>query len=233
MPCDHPRRPLSLLTTALAAAGVVLAAVSCSNITPLGPDPTPVSLPPARDLGSPIIMQVMRSQPPTPAGRCPADTIALFGSDPSVPRTTVGSAPVGPPVPVPAHSQLVQGSQGSKATPPPASPATPAGVACYLPVGTPVTITSAAVSSVTTNRNQPGPAWYVFVVGFPTADVPALTALIRQAYDSGDALGMSVAGKLWQAPQPRRSFNSLRAEQINLLSRNQAIQLYRLLVPTG
>ena len=90
-----------------------------------------------------------------------------------------------------------------------------------------------AVSSVTTNRNQPGPAWYVFVVAFPAAEVPALTALIRKAYDSGDALGMSVAGKLWQAPQPRRKFIALRAEQINLLSRTQAVQLYRLLVPAG
>jgi hypothetical protein len=71
------------------------------------------------------------------------------------------------------------------------------------------------------------------VVAFPIADVPALTALIRQAYDAGDALGMSVAGKLWQAPRPGRRFNALRAEQINLLSRNQAFQLHRLLVPSG
>ena len=96
-----------------------------------------------------------------------------------------------------------------------------------------LTDASAQVSSVTTNRNQPGPAWYVFVVAFPTADVAALTALIRQAYDSGDAVGMSVAGKLWQAPQPRRKFIALRAEQINMLSRTQAFQLYRLLVPSG
>jgi hypothetical protein len=116
---------------------------------------------------------------------------------------------------------------------PTAPPAPGAGVACYLPVGKPVTITSAAVSSVTTNRNQPGPAWYVFVVAFPTADVPTLTTLIQRAYASGDAVGMSVAGKLWQAPQPRRKFNALRAEQINLLSRTQAVQLYRLLVPSG
>jgi hypothetical protein len=137
------------------------------------------------------------------------------------------------------HSQLIQGSTATPArTPTPAAtptapPAPPTGVACYRLVGTPVTITSAQVSSVTTNRNQPGPAWHVFVVAFPTADVAALTALIRQAYDSGDAVGMSVAGKLWQAPQPRRKFNALRAEQVNLLSRNQAFQLYRLLVPSG
>ncbi len=221
MPCQPPPRPLSVLATALTAAGVVLAVAGCSHVTPLGPDPAPVSLPPARDLGSPITMQIMRSQPPTATGQCPAGSIALFGSEPNVLRAGVAS------------SRPVQVGAGSTATPTPTPTTPPAGVACYRPVGTPVTITSAAVSSVTTSRNQPGPAWYEFVVAFPAADVPALTALIRQAYDSGDALGMSVAGKLWQAPQPRSRFNALRAEQINLLSRNQAFQLYRLLVPSG
>ena len=216
----QPPRPRSVLATALAAAGLMLAAAGCSHITPLGPGPAPVSLPPARDLGSPIIMQVMRSQPATPAGRCPAGSVALFGSEPNVPRS----------VTVPVH--------GSTATPaPPATPATPpvpgVGVACYLPVGRPVTVTSAAVSAVTSYPQQTGPAVYGFLVAFPTADVAALTAAIRQAYDSGDALGMSVAGKLWQAPPTRRRFTALRAEQINLLSREQALQLYRLLVPSG
>ena len=86
MPFQRPTRPLSVLASALAAAGLMLAAAGCSNITPLGPDPAPVSLPPARDLGSPIIIQVMRSQPATPAGQCPAGSIALFGSEPNVPR---------------------------------------------------------------------------------------------------------------------------------------------------
>ena len=223
MPFQRPTRPLSVLASALAgtlaAAGLVLAAAGCSHITPLGPAPAPASLPPARDLGSPIIVQVMRSQPPTPAGQCPAGSVALFGSEPDVPRAMSVAVPV----------------QGSTATP--ATPATPpapgAGVACYLPVGTPVTITSAAVSSVTTYPQQAGPAFYGFVVAFPAGDVAALTAAIRQAYDSGDALGMTVAGQLWQAPQTRRRFNALRAEQINLLSREQALQLYRLLVPSG
>jgi hypothetical protein len=221
MPFQLPR-PLFVLASVLTAAGVVLAVAGCSHVTPLGPDPAPVSLPPARDLGSPIVMQIMRSQLPTPAGQCPAGSITLFGSEPDVPRTSAAS-PV-----------LAQPVQGGTATPTAASatpPAPGAGVACYRPVGTPVTITSAALSSVTTNRNQPGPAWYEFVVAFPAADVPALTALIRQAYNAGDAVGMSVAGKLWQAPQTRRRFNALRAEQVNLLSRNQALQLYRLLVP--
>jgi hypothetical protein len=220
MPFQRPPRPLSVLASAVAAVGIVLAGAGCSNITPLGPDPAPVNLPPARQLGSPIIMQVMRSQFPAPTGRCPAGSVDLFGSEPNVPRAAVATAG-------PVHVQ------GSTATPiPPATPsAPPVGVACYLPVGSPVTITSAAVSSVTTYQHQTGPAFYGFVVAFPTAYVAALTALITQAYGSGDAVGMSVAGKLWQAPQTRSKLNALRAEQINLLSRNQALQLYRLLVP--
>jgi hypothetical protein len=220
----QPPRPLPLLAGALTAVGVVLAAASCGSITPLGPDPAPVS-----DLASPIFVQVMRSQPPTTGGQCLAGSVALFGSEPNVPRT----------VPVPVHTQLIKGSTAAPAPPPtPAAapttpPALPAGVACYRPVGTPVTVTSAAVSSVTIYQHQTGPASYGFVVAFPTADVPALTALIRQAYDSGDAVGMSVAGKLWQAPQLRRKVTALRAEQINLFSRNQAIQLHSLLVPSG
>jgi hypothetical protein len=229
MPFQRPPRPLSVLAAALVAAGTVLAVAGCSHITPLGPDPSPVSLQPVPDLGSPISVQVMRRQLPTLTGRCPAGSVALFGSEPNVPRIAVRSVSVG-------RKGLVGGGTGSTATTPTSAatpPASPVGVACYLPVGRPVTITSAAISSVTTTRNQPGPAWYEFVVAFPTADVAALTVLIRQAYDSGDAVGMSVAGKLWQAPQPRRKFSALRAEQIDLLSKNQAFQLYRLLVPSG
>ena len=223
MPVQRPTRPLSVLASALAAAGLMLAASGCSNITPLGPGPAPVRLPPARDLGSPIIIQVMRSQPATPAGECPAGSVALFGSEPNLPRAAVAS------------SRPVQAGTGSTATPaPPATPPAPGvGVACYLLVGRPVTVTSAAVSPVTSYPQQTGPAAYGFVVAFPTGEVAALTAAIRQAYDSGDALGMSVAGKLWQAPQTQRRFIALRAEQVNLLSREQALQLYRLLVPSG
>ena len=221
MPCPSPRRPLSVLGSAL-AAGLMLAVAGCSHIAPLGQDPAPVHLPPARELGTPIVVQVMHSQPPTPAGVCPAGSITLFGSDPDVARAAAAS------------SRPVRAGSGSTGTPAPAmSPATPAGVACYLSVGGPVTITSAAVSSVTTSRNHPGPAFYEFVVAFPAADVGALTALIHRAYDSGNALGISVAGKLWQAPRPRGKFIALRAEQVNLLSRTQAFQLYRLLVPSG
>jgi hypothetical protein len=219
MPLQRPPRPLPVVASALATVGLVLAAAGCSHITPLGPSPGPVNVPSARDLGSPITVQVMRSQPPTSTGQCPAGSVALFGSEPNVLRTI--------------SIRAVQVGIAGTATPLATPPAPGAGVACYRPAGTPVTITSAAVSPVTTYQHQPGPASYGFVVVFPADEVAALTAVIRQAYNSGDAFGMSVAGRLWQAPQVRSTATALRAEQINLLSRTQALQLYRLLVPSS
>jgi hypothetical protein len=100
----------------------------------------------------------------------------------------------------------------------------------------PVTITSAAISSVGTFVPPPGeanePDMYGFVVAVPAANVAAVTAVIRRAYDSHSAVGISVAGKLWQAPTPLTPFRGQRLE-ISLLSRNQALQLYRVLVPAG
>jgi hypothetical protein len=225
MPLPHPSRPLTVLAGALAAAGLGLAVAGCGQVTPLGPDPA-VNLPPARHLGSPITVQVLRSRPPTAAGRCPAGSVDLFGLQPNVPRAAAAQVVLRTPV------------QGSTATPAPTAtlprPAEPpVGVACFRPVGTPVTVTSAGVSPVATYQNQPGPAMYGFVIAFPAADVAALTAVVRQAQDAGEATSISVAGKLWQAPQPRQRVNALRAVQITLLSRNQAIQLHHLLVPSG
>jgi hypothetical protein len=193
MPFQLPPRPPSVLASVLAAAAIVLAVAGCSHITPLGPDAA-ATLPPPRHLGSPMIVQVMRSRPPGLARGCPAGWVTV--------------------------------------SMPPGAPATP----CYRPLGKPVTITSAAVSSVSTYRPPPGrpkrPASYIFTVTLPAADAAAVTAVIRQAYDSGDAVGISVAGKLWQAPQVLQPFPGQQL-QIALLSRNQAFQLYRILVPSG
>jgi hypothetical protein len=193
MPFQLLPRPPSVLASVLAAAGIVLAVAGCSHITPLGPDPA-ATLPPPRHLGSPMIVQDMRSRPPGLARGCPAGWVTV--------------------------------------SMPPGAPATP----CYRPLGKPVTITSAAVSSVFTYRPPPGqpkgPASDGFTVTVPAADAAAVTAVIRQAYDSGGAVGISVAGKLWQAPQVRQPFPGQQL-QIALLSKNQALQLYRLLVPSG
>jgi hypothetical protein len=73
---------------------------------------------------------------------------------------------------------------------------------------------------------------YGFIVAVPDADVAAVTAAIRRAYDTRSAVGISVAGKLWQAPMALNPFPGRRLD-ISLLSRNQALQLYRVLFPAG
>jgi hypothetical protein len=203
MSFQRPPRLSSVLASVLAAAGIVLALASCSSITPLGPtrepahaavQPTPVGTMAFYRLGSPIILQVMRSQSPTATGGCPAGLVQV-----SLPP---GAAPM----------------------------------PCYRPAGTPLTITSAALSPVSTYRPAPPPGQqaqpvsYGFTVGVPADQVAAVTALIKQAFDSQGALGVSVDGKLWQAPQVAQPFSGQQF-QISMLSRNQAVQLYRLLVP--
>jgi hypothetical protein len=195
MPFQAPPRPTSVLAC-VAAAGLMLTVASCaSHITPLGPDgPKPApTLPPSRHLGSPIILQVMRSKAATAPGKCPTGYVALSAA---------------------------QGYAGT----------------CYRSLGTPVKITSAAVASVSVNRSAPsagqpkGTASYGFTVAVPAADVAAVTAVIKQAYDARGALAINVAGKTWEAPQVDTPFPGQQL-QISLPSRNQALQLYRILVP--
>lgn len=198
-----PRRRSSALTSLVAVAGIVLAVADCSSITPLGPTrrpahafatATPLGI--IYKLGSPIILQVMRSKPSMGTGECAAG--------------------------------LVQVS-----LPPGADP-----MPCFQPTGAPVTITTAGVSPVATHRPAPArgqpaqPVSYGFVVGILPAQVAAVTALIKQAYDAQAALGVSVDGKLWQAAQVAQPFPGQQV-QIALLSRNEALQLHHLLVPAG
>lgn len=178
----QPPRPSSVLASVLAAAGIMLTAASCSHVPPLGPDPA-ATVPPSRHLGSPIVLQVMRSQPATPAGKCPAGYVAL---------STPGSAGT-----------------------------------CYHKLGTPVTITSAAISSVSAHGQ---PAVYGFMVTVPAANVAVVTEVIKQAYAARGAIAINVAGKTWSAPQVLSPFSGQQF-QIALPSKNQALRLYRLLVP--
>jgi hypothetical protein len=194
MPFQRPPLSSPILASIL-AAGLIVTLASCSHLTPLGPGPVATTPPPQRELGSPIILQIMRSQPPTATGGCRAGWLA-------VPR---GAAP------------------------------TP----CYRPAGTPpVRITSAAISPVVRTpsaapQGKPaGPASYGIMILVPDADVAAVTALIRRAYDSRDALGVSIAGKLWEAPQVDQPFPGRQLE-IAVPSRSQALRLYRTLVPPG
>ncbi len=235
MAFQRPSRALRILPSALAAAGIMLAVASCSHIAPLGPDPGYVSLPPQRHLGSPITVQVMRSRAPTAPGECPAGWLELFLPVNLLPHASpAGARPVGPPSPVPQQPGQPSTSVLSGAAP--ALHAVVLGLPCYQPVGKPVTITSAAVSSVVADPVPPdqpkGLTPYGFTVAVPARDVAAVTALITQAFDSHAALGISVAGKLWEAPQVDRAFSGQQLE-IAVLTRNQAVKLYRLLIPSG
>jgi hypothetical protein len=110
---------------------------------------------------------------------------------------------------------------------------------CARPVGTPVTITSAAVSAVSSFQPRtpsgqavPGPPVYQIMITLPAADVTAATAVVTTAYDSQGGVDFSVAGRTWALPMVLRPFRSQQLS-IALPSKNQALQLHRLLVPSG
>jgi hypothetical protein len=199
-------RSLSVLASMLAAAGIVLTVASCSvQVTPLGPDGAPSQLhlgspvaqqaAPIYQLGSPIVVQAMRTQFPTATGKCLAGWSAF--TEP--------------------------GDNGST---------------CYRPIGKPVTITAASVSSLFEQSptvpvppsGQAGPVSYGFRVAVPRADVAAVTAVIKQAYDSQGAVAISVDGKIWSAPRVAEPFQGQQF-QVFLPSKNLALQLQRILIP--
>ncbi len=105
---------------------------------------------------------------------------------------------------------------------------------CYRKVGTPVTITSAAVSSVTSERPKPppgqqaGPVQYAFTLTLPASDVPALTAVTTTAADVRGPLALSVDGRTWVLPMVAGPFTS-RQFQVPLPTKSQAVQLQRIL----
>jgi hypothetical protein len=59
----------------LLAAGLLLAVVGCSDVTPVGPDAAPRP----QHLRTPIVLQVMRVQPPATAGGCAVGYTAVSG----------------------------------------------------------------------------------------------------------------------------------------------------------
>jgi hypothetical protein len=207
MPAQRPPRPPSVLASVLAAAGIVLAVAGCSHIAPLGPDAA-ANLPQPHHLRSPFVLEAMRVQPPTPAGGCQAGYTALPGANP----VAVAGRP---------HRAHLDGALVVSQ--------------CYRKTGTPVTITSAAVSPVSLQKPPPGqkaPNQYDFVITLPAADVPALTAVTTTAYHARGALAISVAGKTWALPMVAGPFIGPQL-QIPMPSRNQALQLQRSLASSG
>jgi hypothetical protein len=196
----------SALASALAAAGIVLAVASCAgHITPLGPDQA-ATMPQPHHLRSPIILQDMHIQQPLPAGGCPAGWVTLPGG------------------PNPGQ--------------------------CYRKTGTPVTITSAAVSPVFSFRpptaagQQAAPVQYGFWITLDAADVPALAAVIPTASgpqgpptasvvtSAATIPAISVADRTWVLLGFATRFAG-REFEATLPSRNQALQLQRMLAASG
>lgn len=108
---------------------------------------------------------------------------------------------------------------------------------CYRKIGTPVRFTSAAVSQVATGQpklssGQPGPPAYVIMITVPAVGVPALTAVTTTAYQAHGAVAISVGGRIWSVPMGDQPLTG-RQFPIVLSSRNQALQLQRILAPSS
>jgi hypothetical protein len=121
---------------------------------------------------------------------------------------------------------------------------------CYRKTGTPVTITSAAVSPVFPFQPPPPPGQqappvqYGFWITLPAADAPALAAVIPEASGppgppTASAVtpataipAISVAGRTWILQGYATRFAGRQLE-VTLPSRNQALQLQRMLAASG
>jgi hypothetical protein len=199
----RPRPPFALASV-LAVAGIVLAVAGCTGqITPLGPDQAATM--PNHHLRSPLILQDLRSQNQAPpSGGCPAGWVT------------------------------VSGGPGQ----------------CYRKTGRPVTITSAGVSSVWPFRPPPPPGQqavpvqYGFWITVPAADVPAVSVVIPAflgtpgpptpgvAGSAATIPAITVAGRTWVLIGFTTQFTD-REFEVFLPSRNQAVQLQRLLAASG
>jgi hypothetical protein len=81
------------------------------------------------------------------------------------------------------------------------------------------------------SRQEAGPPGASgLLITVPAADRAALTAITTKAYDSRGDVDISVAGKTWEIPEALQPLTDGRFA-IVLQSRNQALQLQRILVP--
>jgi hypothetical protein len=137
---------------------------------------------------------------------------------------------------------------------PAGSAALPAGGGqCYRKIGTPMTITSAAVSSLITARaayahpvtaqpvtaapktpsGQGGqPTAGGFFVALPLSDTAALTTVTTTAYDAHGYLAISVAGQTWALPRVLQPFTSPQF-QVMLPNWSQAARVQHILNSSG
>lgn len=147
--------------------------------------------------------------------------------------------PVAEPGPVlhpPQHLRSPFVLQAARIVPPMRAGGCPAGSTalsrvpgvCYRKLGTPVTVTSASVSAVT---SLPPAGQYGFLIALPAADLPAQKAITTTAADAHAGLDISAAGDTWLLPQVQQPFTG--PLQIILPHRNQVLLLHRLLAASG
>jgi hypothetical protein len=146
MPSHHPPRPSSVLGGTLAAIALALTVAGCSHLAPLGPGPAP-TMPQPRQLGSPIILQVMLGRPGTlPAGTCPAGYVTLSGPA-AADNTGLCFSKVG--APVTFTSAGVSGYEPKNSSGQPAGPPGASAVMINLPAAD-----RAALTAITTKAYE-------------------------------------------------------------------------------
>jgi len=161
------------------------------------------AVPQPHQLRSPLVLRAVDMEMPTPAGGCPSGSVALSG---------------GP---------------GQ----------------CYRYIGAPVTVTSAAVSPVssfqppTPSGQQAVPTQYGILITLPAADgsalavvptppVPAGGAPVSTSAAGGSDFVITVAGRTW-VPIGFGARSPTHQLDVDLASRNQALQLQSTLAATG
>lgn len=164
MPFQLPPRRSPVLASVLAS--IVLTVAGCSYVAPLGPD----AVPRPSQLHSPIVLEAMRVQFPTPTGKCPAGYAAL--SAPGAPTVSAPGSDVGY---SPCYRELGPPVTFTSAAVSPYQPRTPSG-----------------------HTGSPGASG--LIITLPAADVAALTAVTTRAYDARGAVDINVAGKTWGLP---------------------------------
>ena len=100
------RRPA---VVGIAVAAVVLTVAGCSHGLPLGPAPIPAPVP--RHLATAIVLQIVRSQPSSPAGSCPAGSAKLPDPADNFPGSDQCYRKTGTPLTI-TSAAVVQGQTG-------------------------------------------------------------------------------------------------------------------------
>ncbi len=145
MPFPLPPRRLPVVASVLPVlasmvAGVALTVVGCGHITPLGPDAAPRP----SQLRSPIVLDAMGVQFPSPTGKCPAGyvEIAAPGSPTvSAPGSDVGFSP--------CYRDLGSSATFTSAAVSPYRPRTPSGHGSPGESGLLITLPAADVAALT------------------------------------------------------------------------------------